>query len=240
MDPRRWFFVTLTYPGEWSRSAEDWKRDLDTWWKRWIRRWGAEWSAFWKVEPQKRGAPHFHLIVMPTEGQELDYSATFSWLSRSWYEVVGSSDERHLRAGTRIERVRTYNGAISYAAKYCGKVCAGFVNPETGEAVHVGRYWGVLGRGGLRYDHRRYRLSESSYYRVRRVLRKKWRGVGRGLARGFVSFCGADELVRLVVWAGAWELGGAAADFFCADDWQEVKLEAGLERDRYGEYWKGV
>lgn len=124
-------FITLTYPGTFPTDPEKWKRDFDTIWKRLERRFPQA-CGIWKLEAQRRGAPHFHLLVW-----NIDYKKTVFWIKQAWYEVVGSCDERHLRAGTRVEAIRSWNGVMMYAAKYMGKIetCQGWESP--------GRFWGV-------------------------------------------------------------------------------------------------
>lgn len=123
-------FVTLTYPGAWSEDPKVWKRDLRVFWMR-VKRAYPSASAIWKLEFQKRGAPHFHLLVWGVK-----YAYLVLSVSKLWYEVVGSGDERHLRAGTRVENVRDWRGVMAYASKYLGKV-------EDGKK-EVGRFWGVM------------------------------------------------------------------------------------------------
>ena len=60
-----------------------------------------------------------------------------------WYEVVGSGDEKHLLAGTRVEFVRHRSGIMAYTSKYFMKPCA------LAEWDYVGRYWGVFKRDQL-------------------------------------------------------------------------------------------
>lgn len=201
VDPKRWVFVTLTYPREWPGDPRRWKRDLEVWWKRFERAWGEGFAAIWKLEPQpKRGAPHFHLIILPPARFLIDRRLRL-WVSRSWYEVVASGDERHLRAGTNTERVRTYNGAISYAAKYATKrVC--FTDVDTGELLPVGRFWGVLSRDNVPFARQLFRLDEATFYKVRRVLSRLWRGLCRGSApRGFTVYASGETWARVVAWA---------------------------------------
>src|SRR5262245_28394097 len=93
-------FVTLTYPGDWPGDPRRWKRDLDAWLKRLRRAQPAAW-AVWRLEPQRRGAPHYHLLVFGVDCLPIE------WLSRTWFEVVGSGDLRHLVAGTQVQRVRS-------------------------------------------------------------------------------------------------------------------------------------
>lgn len=93
-------------------------------------------SAFWFLEFQERGAPHFHIFTTWNPSKE--------WVSKKWFDICNTEDERHLRAGTRTEVLRGGRGAtMAYASKYAAKsaqktVPAGFEN--------VGRFWGVSGR----------------------------------------------------------------------------------------------
>jgi len=69
-----------------------------------------------ELEYQQR-APHFHLVVMG-----VPFLAR-QWLSRAWYQIVGSDDPRHLRAGTQVQRCKSTRKAHqSYAAKYVAKI----------------------------------------------------------------------------------------------------------------------
>ena len=131
-------FITLTYPGEYDQSPDIWKRHLDKLGKR-IRRRFKSVGIFWKLEPQKRGAPHFHLLVWGASYWELK-----AWTARAWYEVVNSGDERHLRAGTRVEKIRSWRGVFWYASKYMGKEVEALPGWEA-----VGRYWGVIGESSI-------------------------------------------------------------------------------------------
>jgi hypothetical protein len=151
-------FLTLTYPGEYSLNPADWKRDLDVFLKR-LRRAYPDAAAVWKLEPQKRGAPHYHLLVFGVE------QIPHSWLRQAWYEVVGSGDARHLLAGTRVERVKSWRGVMSYAAKYLGKVETMAEWPD-----YVGRWWGVSGRGLLPILLYTQYLGRGAFYAFRRVM----------------------------------------------------------------------
>jgi hypothetical protein len=155
--------VTLTYPGEYSAEPKVWKRDLDNFSRRMAREYPNV-AGVWKLEPQKRGAPHFHLLVwgmldvnyhlayfdgttglVPAEIARLvRVQEIREWVSQAWYEVVGSGDEKHLRAGTRVEDVRSLNGVSAYLKKYLGKE----VPPEWENA---GRWWGIFQRENMPY-----------------------------------------------------------------------------------------
>ena len=129
-------FLTLTYPGEYPTDWTVWKRDLFTFFKRLKLKYPA-YSSIWRLEFQKRGAPHFHLFLYGLS--DVNFLDLMAWAKINWYDVVGSGDEKHLRAGVRLEKLRHIRGAFAYASKYLSK------NDEIGKKS-VGRWWGVSGR----------------------------------------------------------------------------------------------
>jgi hypothetical protein len=109
------------------------------------------------IEATQNGLETGAGIVLPDEstgGDDVRY-----WMSRIWYDVVGSGDIRHFRAGTRVETLRSIRGAFKYAAKgYMGKEI------EAGDLpMQPGRFWGVIGRKDLP-------LGESSVERITAAL----------------------------------------------------------------------
>ena len=56
-------FMTLTYPRLYATNWKIWKRDMEVFFKRLARKYKDIVGLCWKLEEQKRGAPHFHLIV---------------------------------------------------------------------------------------------------------------------------------------------------------------------------------
>jgi hypothetical protein len=124
--------VTLTYPDQWPGDWKIWKKHLRNFAKRLFRRFPNA-GAAWKLEPQKRGAPHFHLLVWGVQ-----FSWLYAFVALNWYEIVGSGDIKHLSAGTRVEIARYSRGSKSYFAKYLGKNEGVWIEG-------VGRYWGFFG-----------------------------------------------------------------------------------------------
>lgn len=134
--------VTLTYPGFFPSNGkqvkEHLRRFLQECKREYIRKNGDDgtYSAFWFLEFQARGAPHFHIFCT--------WSPSKDWVAKTWYFIVGSEDDRHLRAGTRVEFIRSGRaGIISYASKYAAKQEQKDVPSEY---ENVGRFWGVYGR----------------------------------------------------------------------------------------------
>jgi len=56
-------FLTLTYPAVYTEDWRIWKRDIDVFYKWVVRTYTDIMVSLWHVEEQKRGAPHFHLLI---------------------------------------------------------------------------------------------------------------------------------------------------------------------------------
>jgi hypothetical protein len=152
--------ITLTYPSDYPDDPRRWHRDLDCFAKAFHRRYPKA-TGFWKLEPQKRGAPHFHLLVWSYAGRDR------KWLSAEWYGIVGSGDEKHLRAGTKWERVRNAEEVTSYAGKYVGKM------PEGPAWETPGRFWGRFNKKGMPLVEVSIQLDEWEFFRIRRLMRRQ-------------------------------------------------------------------
>lgn len=152
--------VTLTYPGDWQTvvpTGGELKRHMKALRKRFARAWGEEWACVWKLEFQRRGAPHVHMLCTPPHGVARTTGERFAvWLSRSWAEVVDHPDpeqrRRHERAGTALDyaeglratdprRVAVYftKHGLMAAKEYQHHVPPEWSEPGTGP----GRFWGV-------------------------------------------------------------------------------------------------
>lgn len=168
-------FVSLTYHEDWGEWRE-WKGDLKAYLQRLFRRYGDRvQSVLWKLEPQKRGAPHFHLVVFWRPGREPLEASWRRWAMGAWNQIVAVGDRAHLRHGCKVQRVRNTTGPevgrlMRYLVKYLGKT-GEWVDPETGEVRETGRCWGewgdlptaVLGRvlfGAIAWDNFLSRIRE--------------------------------------------------------------------------------
>lgn len=125
------------------------------------------------------------------------------WVSQNWYEVVGSGDERHLRAGTRVERVKSRNGVMFYAAKYLSKV-----DLEPWKDLDVGRFWGIYFRKNMPFgDPVEVVLSDQGAVELLRTMRKKIKLKGYA-GRTLSIFADADfwhdKLPALLIPLGEW------------------------------------
>lgn len=163
-------FVTLTYPGHYPAESSEWKRHLDNFSKELLRHFPGSWF-FWKLEPQKRGAPHFHLMGSLGAGNEgLSISLLRHFVAATWFRVVGSGDVRHFRAGTQVDFLKDASGKVqAYVCKYVGKsTCVSLPSWAT-----PGRFWGIVGRKNLpAASCCHVQLTRESFYKLRRLVRR--------------------------------------------------------------------
>lgn len=133
-------FVTLTYPERFPSPLES-KKHLENLIKR-LKRAFPDVGLIWKLEPQERGAPHYHMLVWGIELQKLSI-----WMPTNWYQVAGYGDILHYRWHSGllgrgnlhcVQAVRSHKGVIAYASKYLGKPF------EISGWKNSGRYWAVV------------------------------------------------------------------------------------------------
>ena len=90
--------LTLTYPGDWKscvpcgRTAKRHLQAMKSRLGRYFRKLGYEWSALWFLEFQKRGAPHFHLIIWGPTMRLLDHRRARRWALSAWADIVSHPD----------------------------------------------------------------------------------------------------------------------------------------------------
>lgn len=128
-------FVTLTYGSEFPTDPSIWKKHQNKFFIYLIRKY-PEYSGFWKLEPQKRFAPHWHLLIY---GGRIDKE----WLARTWAKCSEDESDDHIAAGTRVEALKSVKGAIYYTSKYLAKVIEDEL-PDYWD--NPGRWWGVINR----------------------------------------------------------------------------------------------
>lgn len=125
--------------------------------KRFERAWGRKLTGVWKREFQRRGAPHYHLLMVPPHGHTKDGQTFREWLGPTWANIVGDpcSEVRseHAARGTGIDyadgvRARDPRSVGVYFAKHGAFADKEYQNAAPAEWVEtgsVGRFWGVWG-----------------------------------------------------------------------------------------------
>lgn len=147
--------------------------------KAWLRKMASEFGRVplvWKLEPQDRGAPHFHLMIFAESVDQLQKLQ--AWAPLAWHKIAGNGDRRHLRfhlgqCGNGNEHcfqpIRSWNGVVAYSAKYLGKVFQG-LRCEAWE--HPGRYWGTRFYEDLPVRIRKRDLTSAKVRLARRLMRR--------------------------------------------------------------------
>jgi hypothetical protein len=175
--------ITLTYPGEWQSVAPEGKsakRHISLLKKRYEREFGEPLIGVWKLEFQRRGAPHTHILSSIT----MDLGLFQVWLSKAWAEIVAHPDpterEKHLRAGTQAKAWPDYYKESPHSiSRYFGKHSSAnrdgvkeYQNRAPELWVHsgsIGRFWGYW---GLVPATAQALISKEDYLFMQRTLRR--------------------------------------------------------------------
>jgi len=171
LEIKAFLFITLTYGQEFPDGNAS-KRDLKVFIQR-LKRKYPQAAGVWRIEFQKRGAPHFHLLIT-----NVGYIPKADIL-RAWEDTIAPQHRNQKGATfTRVELVRTRRKAISYVGKYVGKRAE---RVEKGNGFNtvpyqtaVGKHWGIIGKEYLPYAEEttvEIEVSRETYKRFKRVFR---------------------------------------------------------------------
>lgn len=250
------YFVTLTYPRLYAADWEIWKRDLDVFFKRLERKYPELIGSCWRVEFQRRGAPHFHLIAVCSKACK-NLALFRLQIAEMWAQIVADGYQKdggdmaayapeyqkHLKAGTGVEAVQGRKQLMAYVSKYLAKV------DQSNAPTEWGRNWGFRNISG-HLDFSPVEVIEIDYCeatQLKRYIRRWLRSRGRvryaGMLNMRVSYSvlglGADsENGRLVYKL----LGGIRQGLFASHISPGTPLELGcsgvrfLERVQMGLY----
>lgn len=187
-------FVTLTYPAEWPFDYQVWKSQLEVFYKRLVRAFGKV-GFVWKLEPQERGAPHYHLLIY---GVKYSYRLRV-WIKENWSDITNNP---HVNPCANIDKIHNFRGVLSYCAKYMSKEVESLDGWD-----QVGRWWGVKGAKNLPWGEW-YTLAVESGVSINiiRILRKaiiaqykvKARGIRARIAEAEASGKESAGLARML------------------------------------------
>ncbi|MBA7533511.1 hypothetical protein ES705_25751 [subsurface metagenome] len=129
-------FITLTYHHGHHRVHSNTKGQLHHFLVR-LRQLSPHVEYIWRIELQKRGAPHYHLIIFPSILDKPNNKINFSiMVSKIWHSIADPDSRAHKEYGCKIKVINSYREACAYISKYVGKY-----NPNE-DSVKVGRHWG--------------------------------------------------------------------------------------------------
>lgn len=191
-------FGGLTYPEEYP-TAKASKGHWEALRERLRRKYGGQVFGWSKLEPQKRGAPHFHFLLLLPKDITRDGESWYKekggrvvvdcpaevgefhdWLRGAWFEIVDSGDLHHMKHGVYVDVVEKPERVAAYVAKYLGK-------PQDVDGLtwrEPGRFWGIVGREVLKgyLTGEIFVVSREVYVKVRRILRRF--GISKAKAAG--------------------------------------------------------
>ncbi|GEM_PF-6172499 len=164
VEPRS--MITLTYPANYPANGELVKKHLHSflmgYWDKF-----SDGFYIWFLEFQKRGAPHFHILVSVDlsqctgglirkyrrrDGQTLWFDTNqvmHNWVSERWAKIVATNKywrsspqdyEKHRRVGCSWEQLRLQDAGVRYVLKHFSKKSQKQV-PQGFQ--DVGRFWGA-------------------------------------------------------------------------------------------------
>lgn len=151
-------FVTLTYHHEWADAPAGWKRDIEEWFRRVRRRWPHAWG-YWRLELQRRGAPHYHILLMGVP------FASRQVIRNMWHDVAEACCEWCHLYMARVNELSSWERVHAYVSKYCAK-------SENVEPPEPGRYWGIAGRRNRTERIQTVDVTEQEAFRLRRIFKR--------------------------------------------------------------------
>ena len=193
--------VTLTYHNDYPDDGEVVKTHLHNL-RRHIMRDYPGTVLIWKLEYQKRGAPHFHIILITKKVIELgNYNIikdgqvgyydrekkTFleqgeeglrAYIQKKWSQVTGESIE-NFNSGVEVEVVRKKDRMAFYLCKYMAKereytnVISDHKVPEW--FTNVGRWWGCYNRNELGIRTKKVQISQFQYEKMIEGVKQYWK-----------------------------------------------------------------
>lgn len=129
-------FVTLTYHLGRSSQSRVCKSHLNAF-LQYFRRNYPVLEYIWRMEFQKRGAVHFHLMFFMPIGCDVMESREFRQEVRDvWHRIAEPLSSAHSRYGTDVRSVNNYSHGAFYVSKYIAKT------DKNKKSNYLGRHWG--------------------------------------------------------------------------------------------------
>jgi hypothetical protein len=122
--------ITLTYGKTWSEDWRVWQAHFLAFLMRLERKYPKV-ATIWRLEKQKRGAPHWHLLVI---GEPF---IPHAWVKDCWRAIALQDDEYEGKRATECRAMQQWKQAALYISKYIAK------ESEASVPSQMGRVWGV-------------------------------------------------------------------------------------------------
>lgn len=160
------YHIVLTYPAMFPDDWCLWKTHLKAFKRKLKAAFGDSIEGYWRLELQKRGAPHYHLLVALPKGLVTNKKLK-KMITQWWASIAHTSDQYQGKYATKVKVIHNDAMAASYISKYCAKVSREQEPTGSGEgldlrdqfereAAHfrdnqlqqktIGRQWGRVGK----------------------------------------------------------------------------------------------
>ena len=134
--------VTLTLPwsvSDWSLVMSDFRAVMHRFRVYWLRRFPDS-AAIFRVELQKRGAPHLHMVSWHLRRDEDLASAYFNlWYDSLLRDLRGGSYSDFARHGVKVDLLPNVIASIRYLCDHASK-------GKQAQLGYKGKQWGILGK----------------------------------------------------------------------------------------------
>lgn len=129
-------FNTLTFHNLSQISASKSKYFLAQYCKK-IKRIYPESAWIWRMEYQKRGTIHFHLILFLSTKNKVELTEyKKNQLNSFWHSVTREISEHHLHYGCHFTKIKDFKHLMIYVSKYTCKI------DNSNQTKQDGRHWG--------------------------------------------------------------------------------------------------
>jgi len=185
-------FITLTYPMKFPSPMES-KKHLDFFIRR-LRRAFPQIGFIWKLEPQERGAPHYHIMAWGVAEMDLQ-----NFIPQAWFEIAGGGDMLHIafhegRLGNQhcVQQVRSRKGVMRYASKYLGKS----FDVSGWSEIYPGRFWAVVKKENIPFGVECvFEISRSKANHIMRYQKRFSKVKSRNYA-SLTTFCDSAQWIK--------------------------------------------
>lgn len=160
------YHIILTYPAKYSDDYRVWKNHLKAFKRKLQAVFGDAVVGYWRLELQKRGAPHYHLLIGLPKGYVTNKKLR-KLITAWWASIAHRDDQYQGKYATTVKVINNDAMAVSYVSKYCAKVSREQEPDESGESMDfcdqfereaarfrdnqlqqksIGRQWGRIGK----------------------------------------------------------------------------------------------
>lgn len=160
------YHIVLTYPAIYSENWQDWKDNLKAFKRKITAVFGDSLQGYWRLELQKRGAPHYHLLIALPKG--IVTNKKLKKLVTIWWATIAHKDDKYEgKYATQCKVIHSDRMAQNYISKYVAKIpdkqesIQTYMDESLGQQFEreskdfllgqlrqktIGRHWGRMGK----------------------------------------------------------------------------------------------